>query len=111
MPPVAGRISWVRHLYKKIEEPISYIKVCLYFPIKIKLAPALKYFNIERICCHQQDNSDILCSPKGKDVVKMYNQTASALVESEFVYHRVWMDDVSKLDNGRFSGTQEITCY
>ncbi|KAM8728478.1 dynein axonemal heavy chain 8-like [Acanthopagrus schlegelii] len=71
MPPVAGRISWVRHLYKKIEEPISYIK----------------------------DNSDILCSPKGKDVVKMYNQTAAALVESEFVYHRVWMDDVSKLDN------------
>uniref|UniRef100_A0A671YVZ2 Dynein axonemal heavy chain 8 n=1 Tax=Sparus aurata TaxID=8175 RepID=A0A671YVZ2_SPAAU len=70
MPPVAGRISWVRHLYKKIEEPISYIKVCLYL---------------------------------GKDVVKIYNQTAAALVESELVYHRVWMDDVSKLDNGWFS--------
>ncbi|XP_075316795.1 dynein axonemal heavy chain 8-like [Odontesthes bonariensis] len=26
MPPVAGRIGWVRHLYKKIEEPILYMK-------------------------------------------------------------------------------------
>lgn len=29
MPPVAGRIGWARHLYKKIEAPISYIKVSL----------------------------------------------------------------------------------
>ncbi|KAM9349881.1 dynein axonemal heavy chain 8-like [Symphorus nematophorus] len=70
MPPVAGRISWVRHLYKKIEEPISFLK----------------------------ENSDILCSPEGQDVVKMYNQTASVLVEFESVYHRAWMDEVSKLD-------------
>ncbi|XP_044223058.1 dynein axonemal heavy chain 8-like [Thunnus albacares] len=70
MPPVAGRIGWVRHLYRKIEEPISYIK----------------------------KNSDILCSPEGQDVVKIYNLTAAALVEFESVYHRAWMSEVSKLD-------------
>ncbi|GLD50869.1 dynein heavy chain 8, axonemal [Lates japonicus] len=70
MPPVAGRIGWVRHLHKKIEEPISYMK----------------------------DNTDILCSPEGQDVVKMYNQTAAAFVEFESVYHRAWMGEVSKLD-------------
>ncbi|KAM7379582.1 hypothetical protein PAMP_005128 [Pampus punctatissimus] len=70
MPPVAGRIVWVRHLYSKIEEPISHIR----------------------------KNSDILCSPEGQDVVKMYNQTAAALVEFESVYHRAWMSEVSKLD-------------
>lgn len=30
MPPVALKIDWVRHLYKKIEEPIAYIKVRLH---------------------------------------------------------------------------------
>ncbi|XP_070701078.1 dynein axonemal heavy chain 8-like [Pempheris klunzingeri] len=70
MPPVAGRIVWAMHLYKKIEEPISYI----------------------------QKNSDILCSPEGQDVLKMYNQTAALLVEFESVYHRAWMAEVSKLD-------------
>ncbi|XP_062284222.1 dynein axonemal heavy chain 8-like [Scomber scombrus] len=70
MPPVAGRIGWGRHLYRKIEEPISYIR----------------------------QNSDILCSPEGQDVVKMYNQTAAAFVEFESVYHIAWMNEVSKLD-------------
>lgn len=27
MPPVAGRIVWVRQLYRRIEEPIDYIQV------------------------------------------------------------------------------------
>ncbi|XP_037644332.1 dynein heavy chain 8, axonemal-like isoform X1 [Sebastes umbrosus] len=71
MPPVAGRIGWVRHLYQKIEEPISYIK----------------------------KHSDILCSPEGRDVVKMYNQTAAALVAFEYVYHRAWVEEVSNLDH------------
>uniref|UniRef100_A0AAQ4Q6E3 AAA+ ATPase domain-containing protein n=1 Tax=Gasterosteus aculeatus aculeatus TaxID=481459 RepID=A0AAQ4Q6E3_GASAC len=56
MPPVALKIDWVRHLYKKIEEPI------------------------------------------GQDVVKLYNKTAAVFVEFESVYHRAWMDEVSKLE-------------
>ncbi|XP_075316794.1 dynein axonemal heavy chain 8-like [Odontesthes bonariensis] len=71
MPPVAGRIGWVRHLYKKIEEPILYMK----------------------------ENSDILCSPVGQDVVRMYNGTAAMLVEFELLQHETWMEKVSKLDH------------
>ncbi|KAM4587304.1 dynein axonemal heavy chain 8-like [Odontesthes bonariensis] len=71
MPPVAGRIGWVRHLYKKIEEPILYMK----------------------------ENSDILCSPVGQDVVRMYNGTAAMLVDFELLQHETWMEKVSKLDH------------
>ncbi|XP_027145030.1 dynein heavy chain 8, axonemal isoform X2 [Larimichthys crocea] len=70
MSPVAGRIVWARHLYRKIEEPILYI----------------------------QKNSDILRSPEGQEVVKMYNLTAAALMKFECVYHSVWIEEVSRLD-------------
>ncbi|XP_075954128.1 dynein axonemal heavy chain 8-like [Anarhichas minor] len=70
MPLVAGRLGWVRNLYRKIEEPIAYIK----------------------------KNSEVLCSPEGQVAVKMYNTTAAAFVEYESVYHSAWMAEVSKLD-------------
>ncbi|XP_047444882.1 dynein axonemal heavy chain 8-like [Mugil cephalus] len=70
MTPTAGKIGWVRHLYKKIEQPISYMK----------------------------ENSEILCSPEGRDVVTMYNQTAATLVEFECVTHQAWIDEVSTLN-------------
>ncbi|KAK5607192.1 Dynein heavy chain 8, axonemal [Crenichthys baileyi] len=71
MPPVAGRIGWVRHLFRKIEEPIFYIK----------------------------ENSNTLSSPEGKKVVKMYNKTATILVEFECLQYQTWIEDVSKLEN------------
>lgn len=43
-------------------------------------------------------------------MVKMYNQTAAALVEFESVYHAAWMDEVSKLDYGWFFGSDLIYC-
>ncbi|XP_056290683.1 dynein axonemal heavy chain 8-like [Pseudoliparis swirei] len=70
MPPVAGRIQWVRFLYKKIDEPFAYI----------------------------QKHSDILRSPEGQDVDKMYKKTAAAFVEFESDNHKTWMDEVSKLE-------------
>ena len=63
------------------------------------------YHCTECMSCHQQNNSDILRSPEAQGVVKMYNQTAATFVEFECVYHRAWMDEVSKLDNGWFSGS------
>lgn len=69
--PVAGKIGWVRHLYKKIEDPILYI----------------------------QETSDILCSSEGQDVVRMYNQTAAALIEFECVHHQAWFNEVTQLDH------------
>nr|XP_046263890.1 dynein axonemal heavy chain 8-like isoform X2 [Scatophagus argus] len=70
MPPVAGRIGWVRNLYKKIEQPIFYM----------------------------QENSIILSSPAGQRVVKMYNQIAAAFVKFEYVNHTAWMEEASKID-------------
>ncbi|XP_054622281.1 dynein axonemal heavy chain 8-like [Dunckerocampus dactyliophorus] len=70
MPPVCGKLRWARHLYKKIHEPISYIR----------------------------ENSDILTTPEGRTVVKMYNQTTAALQRFEADTHKAWMTEVSKLD-------------
>ncbi|KAJ8009361.1 hypothetical protein DPEC_G00088090 [Dallia pectoralis] len=69
MPPVAGRIIWVRHLYRRIEEPIHYM----------------------------DRNTKILSSPEGQQVVRTYVQTASVFVEFELYYHRAWMREVSQL--------------
>ncbi|XP_066532241.1 dynein axonemal heavy chain 8-like isoform X2 [Hoplias malabaricus] len=71
MPPVAGKILWLRQLFRRIEEPISYI----------------------------EKNSDILSTREGKGVVKKYNKTAEIFVESEIFYHRAWMRDVSALQD------------
>lgn len=113
MSPVAGRIVWARHLYRKIEEPILYIQVSLYFSNWKVLSQiiVLKYLNIECICCHQQKNSDILRSPEGQEVVKMYNLTAAALMKFECVYHSVWIEEVSRLDYGWFSCSDLICWY
>ncbi|XP_061653536.1 dynein axonemal heavy chain 8-like isoform X1 [Phyllopteryx taeniolatus] len=70
MPPVSGRLRWARHLYKKIHEPISYIR----------------------------ENSDILTTPEGRTVVKMYNQTTALLQHFEADHHKAWTAEVSKLD-------------
>ncbi|XP_037131069.1 dynein heavy chain 8, axonemal-like [Syngnathus acus] len=69
MPPVSGRLRWARHLYKKIHEPISYIR----------------------------ENSDILTTPEGRAVVKLYNQTTAALQRFESDQHKAWAAEVSKL--------------
>ncbi|NXY25637.1 DYH8 protein, partial [Atrichornis clamosus] len=69
MPPIAGRILWVRQLFRRIHEPISYF----------------------------QKNSNILASPEGKAVVQSYNKLAYVLVEFEVVYHNAWMKEMSQL--------------
>ncbi|NWV39501.1 DYH8 protein, partial [Grantiella picta] len=69
MPPIAGRIFWVRQLFRRINEPISYF----------------------------HKHSDILASPEGKGVVQSYNKLAYVLVEFEIVYHDAWMKEMSQL--------------
>ncbi|CAB1339925.1 unnamed protein product [Coregonus sp. 'balchen'] len=69
MPPIAGKVLWIRQLYRSIQEPIHYI----------------------------EKNSEILSSPEGKEVVRMYNRTAAVFVEFELLYHRAWMREVSQL--------------
>ncbi|XP_030652607.1 dynein heavy chain 8, axonemal [Nomascus leucogenys] len=69
MPPIAGKILWVRQLYRRISEPINY------------------FFK----------NSDILSSLDGKAVIRQYNKISYVLVEFEVVYHTAWMREISQL--------------
>ncbi|OXB76615.1 UNVERIFIED_CONTAM: hypothetical protein H355_014506 [Colinus virginianus] len=69
MPPVAGKILWVRQLFRKINEPINFF----------------------------HKNSSILTSPEGKAVVQLYNRIAYVLVKFEVVYHTAWMKEISEL--------------
>ncbi|NXO85892.1 DYH8 protein, partial [Sitta europaea] len=69
MPPIAGKILWVRQLFRRVNEPISYF----------------------------HKHSDILSSPEGKAVVQSYNKLAYVLVEFEVVYHSAWMKEISQL--------------
>uniref|UniRef100_A0A8B9MIB1 AAA+ ATPase domain-containing protein n=1 Tax=Accipiter nisus TaxID=211598 RepID=A0A8B9MIB1_9AVES len=69
MPPVAGKILWVRQLFRRVNEPINYF--------------------------HKKSN--ILASPEGKAVVRLYNRIAYVLVEFEVVYHNAWMKEISQL--------------
>jgi dynein heavy chain len=55
LPPISGRISWARQLYRRISAPI-------------------KQFS---------KRSDLLKSDEGKQVVKMYNKMAQVLLEYE----------------------------
>ncbi|NXC67641.1 DYH8 protein, partial [Anhinga anhinga] len=69
MPPVTGKILWVRQLFRRIREPINYF----------------------------HKSSNILASPEGKAVVRLYNRIAYVLVEFEIVYHNAWMKEISQL--------------
>ncbi|XP_040105706.1 dynein heavy chain 8, axonemal isoform X2 [Oryx dammah] len=69
MPPIAGKILWVRQLYGRISEPINY------------------FFK----------NSEILSSAEGKAVIRQYNKISYVLVEFEVVYHTAWIREISQL--------------
>ncbi|NXH93693.1 DYH8 protein, partial [Pachycephala philippinensis] len=69
MPPIAGKILWVRQLFRRVNEPISYF----------------------------HKHSNILESPEGKAVVQSYNKLAYVLVEFEVVYHSAWLKEMSQL--------------
>ncbi|XP_039384950.1 dynein heavy chain 8, axonemal isoform X5 [Mauremys reevesii] len=69
MPPVAGKILWVRQLFRRISEPINFF----------------------------YKNSDILTSPEGKAVVRLFNKISYVLVEFEVLYHMAWVKEISQL--------------
>ncbi|CAG2056143.1 unnamed protein product, partial [Timema podura] len=69
MPPVAGRIYWIRQLYKRIEEPMNTLKI----------------------------KGDVLLSSKSVKCIKMYNALAQCLVHYEIIYHKAWCELVSQV--------------
>ncbi|XP_038654873.1 dynein heavy chain 8, axonemal-like isoform X2 [Scyliorhinus canicula] len=69
MPPVAGKILWVRQLFRRIFEPIDYF----------------------------YKNSDILKSSRGMSIVRMYNKVAYVLVKFEVLHHKAWTKEISTI--------------
>uniref|UniRef100_A0A4W3JTT1 Dynein axonemal heavy chain 8 n=1 Tax=Callorhinchus milii TaxID=7868 RepID=A0A4W3JTT1_CALMI len=67
MPPIAGKILWVRQLFRRIHEPIDYF----------------------------HKNSEILKSPQGKVIVNLYNKIAYVLVKFEVLYYKAWIKEIS----------------
>ncbi|XP_063774922.1 dynein axonemal heavy chain 8 [Pseudophryne corroboree] len=70
MPPIAGKILWSRHLFRKIYEPVTYL----------------------------DKNSDMLSSLEGKAVIRLFNKISYELVEFEVLHHRAWFKDFSQLE-------------
>ncbi|XP_059501668.1 dynein axonemal heavy chain 8-like [Stegostoma tigrinum] len=69
MPPIAGKILWVRQLFKRIHEPIDYF----------------------------YKSSHILKSPQGMSIVRKYNKIAYVLVKFETLYHKAWIKEISAM--------------
>ncbi|XP_036329883.1 dynein heavy chain 8, axonemal-like [Rhagoletis pomonella] len=64
MPPVAGRITWIRSIFKKIDEPMK----------------VLKY----RQC--------VLAHKKAQRTVRYYNYMNGIICHYEMTYHKAWYD-------------------
>jgi dynein heavy chain, axonemal len=73
LPPMAGRITWARQLFSRIESPMQIM---------------------------QQNAPDLLRSPEGKKVVKNYNKLGHVLMEYEMLYHRAWIKAVDAAQSG-----------
>ena len=72
MPPVAGNISWSRHLLKRIEEPMR---------------------EFER-------NQAVLASRDAKRIIKSYNKVARTLVAFEYLWYQAWVDSIEDAKAG-----------
>ncbi|ODM96104.1 Dynein heavy chain 5, axonemal [Orchesella cincta] len=62
-PPFAGKISWARHLYKRLERP-------------------MKWF---------QEKTDVLKRDGATPTVKLFNSVAKKLIFYEILFHESWM--------------------
>ncbi|CAD7937236.1 unnamed protein product [Amoebophrya sp. A120] len=72
LPPVAGNITWSRHLLKRIEEP-------------------MKKF---------QTNPSVLAGKDAKKIIRMYNKMAKTLVEFETLWYQAWVHSVEVAKSG-----------
>ncbi|CAH1269411.1 DNAH5 [Branchiostoma lanceolatum] len=72
MPPIAGKISWARQLFRRMQEPMEMF----------------------------QDHPTVLQTPEGKRTIRNYNKVAKVLLEFEVLYHRAWMRQVDAMKAG-----------
>ena len=72
LPPVAGNITWSRHLLKRIEEPIKKFET----------------------------NQSLLAGRDAKRIIKMYNKVARTLVAFEFLWYKAWVQSIDQAKTG-----------
>lgn len=72
LPPIAGKILWVRQLYRRISHPMSVF----------------------------ESNKTILQLPEAKKIIKNYNQLSAVLVEYEVLFHRTWLRQIELIITG-----------
>ena len=72
LPPVAGNITWSRHLLKRIEEP-------------------MKKF---------ETNQNVLASRDAKRIIRMYNKVARTLVAFEYLWYQAWTQSIETAKAG-----------
>jgi len=72
LPPVAGNITWSRHLLKRIEEP-------------------MKKF---------ESNQNVLNSKEAKRIIKTYNKVARTLVAFEYLWYQAWVQSIDTAKAG-----------
>ncbi|XP_074653701.1 dynein axonemal heavy chain 8-like [Tubulanus polymorphus] len=72
MPPVAGKISWARQLFRKIQEPMDIFV----------------------------ENGSVLKGDEAKRIIRNYNRVARVLVDFEMIYHNAWVKSVDVVKEG-----------
>ena len=72
LPPVAGHITWSRHLYKRIEGPMR------------------KF----------QCNPSVLAGRDSRKLIRMYNRMAKTLIEFETLWYQAWMGSIEAVKSG-----------
>jgi len=72
LPPVAGHITWSRHLYKRIEGPMR----------KFQCNPA------------------VLAGKDSKKLIRMYNKMAKTLIEFETLWYQAWVGSIDAVKSG-----------
>ena len=72
LPPVAGNITWSRHLLKRIEEPMKQFEA----------------------------NQNVLAGKDARKIIKMYNKVARTLVAFEFLWYKAWVQSIDQAKTG-----------
>jgi dynein heavy chain len=72
LPPVAGHITWSRHLYRRIEGPMR----------KFQCNPA------------------VLAGRDSRKLIRMYNKMAKTLIEFETLWYQAWVGNIEAVKSG-----------
>ncbi len=72
MPPISGRITWARQLFRRISTPIRLFA----------------------------KRPEIMKTEEAKQIVRNYNKMAQVLLEYEMVHYRSWCKSIEAIRSG-----------